>query len=153
MNELEKVKKAIEFGFQYQVNCELTPEECKVLLGRLDQIKPRAKMVVYIASPYTVGDVAMNVRRQIETANQLVEIGCLPYVPLLSHFWHLILPHSYEFWTEMDMDWLEVCDCILRLPGESKGADAEAKRMRELGKPVYYSIFELEEAIANEQIS
>jgi hypothetical protein len=41
------------------------------------------------------------------------------------------------------MEWLAVCDCVLRLPGESKGADAEVKFAQEIGKPVYYSIAEL----------
>ncbi|GAG05287.1 unnamed protein product, partial [marine sediment metagenome] len=33
--------------------------------------------------------------------------------------------------------WLEVCDCVLRLPGESAGADLEVERAKELGIPVY----------------
>ncbi len=97
---------------------------------------------VYIASPYTKGDVAINVRTPILVADILREAGYLPYLPLMSHFWHMISPHPYEYWTAMDMEWLYVCDCILRLPGESKGADAEVKRMIELGKPVFYSLYQ-----------
>jgi hypothetical protein len=98
---------------------------------------------VYIASPYTKGDVAMNVRNSILAAEQVRNAGLLPFCPLLSHLWHCMSPHPYEFWTEMDLEWLEVCDCILRLPGESAGADKEVVYMLKLRKPVFFSIYEL----------
>jgi hypothetical protein len=44
------------------------------------------------------------------------------------------------------MAWLAKCDCLLRLPGESKGADNEVFWAKKLGMPVYYSI---QEAIDN----
>lgn len=96
--------------------------------------------VVYIACPYTNGDVAVNVRESIIATDKLRALGFLPFNPQFTHFWHLLVPHTYEYWTKMDMEWLGVCDCILRLPGESSGADEEVKKMRELGKPVYYNI-------------
>lgn len=99
---------------------------------------------VYIASPYTKGDVAVNVRRNIEAADRVALIGYVPFAPLLTHFWHLLIPHEYEFWCEHDLAWLERCDCIIRLPGESTGADKEVARAVELGLPVYYSVEELE---------
>lgn len=98
---------------------------------------------VYIASPYTKGDVAVNVRDSILAAEELRRFGFLPHCPLFSHFWHFLSPHPYKYWIEMDMEWLEVCDCLLRLPGESEGADAEVERMDALGKPVFYSLDEL----------
>jgi hypothetical protein len=63
---------------------------------------------VYIASPYTQGDVAINVRNSILVAEQVRNYGLLPFSPLLSHFWHFMSPHSYEYWTTMDLEWLEV---------------------------------------------
>ena len=101
---------------------------------------------VYVASPYTHGDAALNVRAQIEAAENLVGIGYLPYVPLLDRLWHLMSPHGYEYWASMSLAWLELCDAVLRLPGESAGADAEVARALELGMPVYYSIGELQRA-------
>lgn len=97
-------------------------------------------MKVYIASPYTVGDVAVNVRRQIETADKLMNMGHTPFVPLLSHFQHLLFPRPYEDWVNNDLEWIPCCDCVLRLRGESKGADNEVKLAQKLGKPIYYSI-------------
>ena len=99
--------------------------------------------VVYIASPYTKGDVAENVRRSILFAEQLRDFGYLPYCPLWTHFWHFLSPHPYEYWTKMDLEWLHKCDCLVRIGGESYGADNEVRYMHDLGKPVYYSIQEL----------
>ena len=36
---------------------------------------------VYIAGPYTKGDVALNVRKAYEAANQLADLGFAPFVP------------------------------------------------------------------------
>jgi hypothetical protein len=98
---------------------------------------------IYVASPYTKGDVAINVRRNIEAADRLALAGFTPFCPLLTHFWHLLIPHEYEFWCAYDMVWLERCDAIVRLAGESSGADAEVKRAVELGLPVFYSVEEV----------
>lgn len=37
MSEAFEVIKAIEFGYQYQVNCELTPEQCKRILDWIEK--------------------------------------------------------------------------------------------------------------------
>jgi hypothetical protein len=97
-------------------------------------------ITVYIASPYTKGDVAQNVRASLLAADQLVALGFLPYAPLLSHFWHLVSPKPYETWMMLDKEWILRCDCLLRLPGESSGADAEVKWAEENAIPVFYSI-------------
>lgn len=98
---------------------------------------------VYVSSPFSIGDPAINVRTQIEAGNILIENGFCPFVPLLSFFQHMICPQPYETWLELDLEWVTVCDCILRLPGESKGADREVEKAIEKGIPVFYSIFEL----------
>jgi hypothetical protein len=98
---------------------------------------------VYIASPYTLGDVDANVHTQISAAHILITQGFSPYVPLLNHYIHLKHPHSYQRWLKIDLSWIECCDCLLRLPGLSKGADREVKEARRLGMKVFYSIQEL----------
>jgi hypothetical protein len=98
------------------------------------------RVKVYIASPYTKGDVAVNVKRQLDCVDELLDLGYLPYAPLYSHFQHLAHPRPYTDWIEIDFAWIEVCDCILRLPGESTGADNEVKLAGELFIPVFYSI-------------
>ena len=95
---------------------------------------------VYIASPYTLGDVAVNVKNQIDTADKLIEFGFAPFVPLYSHFQHMAHPQPYQIWTKLDLEWVEVCDILLRLPGESSGADNEVEFAKQLGIPIAYSI-------------
>lgn len=82
---------------------------------------------VYIACPYTVGDVGLNVRTCIDVANKVAERGDLPFAPLLFHFWHIIYPHDYEFWMKQSISWMKECDLCIRLPGESAGADREVE--------------------------
>jgi len=101
---------------------------------------------VYIASPYTIGDVAVNVKRQIDMADRLMEKGFAPFAPLYSHFQHMVHPRPYQQWLEIDLEWIKVCDCVLRLDGESSGADKEVEFAKKIGKPVYYYPFELYDA-------
>ena len=100
-------------------------------------------MRVYVSSPYSLGGVEANVRTAINAATELLDAGYWPYVPLLCHFWHQQRPRDYETWMALDLAWLAVCDCVLRLPGESPGADREVARAHELGLPVYGSVEEV----------
>lgn len=101
-------------------------------------------MRVYIAGPYTKGDVAINVRDAILMAEELIKRGHVPFIPHLSHFWHLVAPHGIDFWYDYDNNFLDHwADCVLRLPGESVGADKEVFRAGTLGLPVYYDIEDL----------
>ena len=99
--------------------------------------------IVYIACPYTKGDVAVNVHNAFKVADELASLGYFPYVPIWTHFWHLVSPHPYEFWIKMDLEFIKRCDCILRIGGASKGADNEIEFAKSIGIPVYYSIEEL----------
>lgn len=82
-------------------------------------------MRVYIAGPYTHGDIEANVNAALQTASILFDAGCFPYVPHLSHYWHIKHPRPYEDWMNLDKEWLLVCDAVLRIPGYSPGADLE----------------------------
>jgi len=105
------------------------------------------KFYIYIAGPYSNGDVARNVRRAIYNANLLRQLPnpddnfvLVPYIPHLSHFWHLLHPQEYNFWMDLGMDWLERCDCVLRLQGDSPGADKEVGLAKARMIPVFYEI-------------
>lgn len=100
-------------------------------------LKPPA---IFISSPYSKGDQVLNVRKSLAVADELRELGFLPFSPLLSHFHHCIFPHDYEYWMQMDLEWLARCDGVLRLPGESSGADREKEFALELGIPVFFTI-------------
>lgn len=101
------------------------------------------KYKVYIASPYTLGDVAVNVKNQIDCFSKLLDMGLTPFAPLLSHFVHMAHPKDYNVWMEQDLIWIKSCDFLLRLPGESSGADKEIEFAKKHGIPVYYTIEEL----------
>lgn len=103
------------------------------------------KAKVYIAGPYTHGDVAINVKKAFEAANELSDYGFAPYVPHYTHFWHLLFPRPYEFWLELDKEFLSSCNCVLRLSGISKGADQEEELAKSLQMPIFYSIKDIVE--------
>ena len=97
-------------------------------------------MRVFIAGPYTNGDVALNVQTAIMAASKVFDAGHHPFLPHLFHFWHLVLPRPYEDWTALDLAWLQFCDALVRLPGPSNGADQEVICAEALGIPVYYDV-------------
>lgn len=100
---------------------------------------------MYIASPYTIGDPAVNVKAQIDVADELISLGFVPFVPLYFHFQHMIHHRPYSDWIDLGLEWVSSCDCLLRLPGNSNGADGEVKYAKLLEKPVFYSVKELTE--------
>lgn len=98
---------------------------------------------VYIASSYSIGDQARNIRISMDMANLLFKNEFIPFMPLLSHFYHMVYPRKYNEWLDYDFTWVESCDCVLRLKGESKGADLEVEHAKINGIPVFYSIEEI----------
>jgi len=98
-------------------------------------------MRIYIASAYSKGDIAINVRNVILAADELVKRGHVPYIPHLTHFWQLISPKDYEFWLDYDSSFIDHwAEGLLRLYNSSAGADREVARARRLGLPVYYGV-------------
>ncbi len=92
---------------------------------------------IYVAGPYTLGDTILNIKDAIRAADELVSFGYVPFIPHLSFAWHLVSPKSYDFWVEQDNAWLLKCDALIRLPGESLGADKEVELAMQHGTPVY----------------
>lgn len=84
-----------------------------------------------------------NVHRSLKAATELRDLGLIVYPPLLCHWWDQVFPASYEVWLRLVEGWLSRCDCVLRLPGPSKGADHEVALAGELGIPVFYSVEDL----------
>lgn len=99
------------------------------------------KKHIYVASPYTKGDQFQNVQRQIACCNELIDKGFIPFSPLLmSVYLHAQVDRSWETWMDIDYAWVEKCDGLLRLEGESTGADREIEHAKSLGIPVFYNI-------------
>ncbi len=100
---------------------------------------------VYVAGPYTKGDVVVNVRNAVLAGQTLWERGYWPFVPHLTHLWHTIIPQPYKQWLEFDLYPLEKCDILLRIPGPSSGADDEIEFAMEREIRVVYSLDDLPE--------
>lgn len=103
-------------------------------------------MKVYIAAPYSRGDTVLNVRNAVQAADQVLALGHHPFVPHLTMLWHTISPKPYEDWLAIDLVWLRECDCLIRLDGESSGADKEVVEAVRLGMTVFGGV----EAFARE---
>ncbi len=104
---------------------------------------PTDKIYVFVSGPYTKGDVGANVAEAVACADYLLRKRFVPFVPHIAHFWHMMHQHDYEDWMKWDIAWLHKCNALLRIPGDSKGADREVNFAIELGIPVYYDMDEL----------
>lgn len=120
-----------------------------------------SKPLIYVASPYTKGDPTVNTHFQCRIFDQLLSDGVvIPFVPLWSHFQHCIFPRHYQDWIDYDLDFIRAAKfaACLRLNAtcvylpdyeitESSGADGEVALFTELGRPTFYSILDLYEAV------
>jgi hypothetical protein len=112
-------------------------------------MKTRATQI-YVAGPITSsGNLLLNVRRALYAGTDLLRKGYAPYVPHLTCYWEIVAPENfhYEDWLRLDIEYLSICDGLLRLDGESKGADREAAFAQEHGIPVFYTMKALEVAL------
>ncbi len=115
------------------------------------------KQRVYIAGPISHGDLRTNIRQGTEAAINLMKLGYAPLCPMLACYMSGDTPtidgfgtdhptncgFNHKEWLDCDLPWVAVSDLLLRLPGESKGADMEVKHATELGIPVYHSVQEI----------
>jgi hypothetical protein len=123
--------------------------------------KPR----VYIAGPISKGDLVHNVKQSDDAFAKLVRAGFAPFNPMWSVFAGSVyrdvlepdygktvrgiattisgLDLTHEQWYGADLPWVEVAHAVLRLPGESRGADAEVQHAIENFILVFYDVDEL----------
>jgi len=110
-------------------------------------------MWIMVAGPWGLGtrseeEKAANLRRMNQAA---LEVFNLEHVPIIGVNAALPLPllleapieRHREIMMGVSLALAERCDAILRLPGESSGADEEVAVLRAAGKPVWYSISEI----------
>lgn len=90
---------------------------------------------VYVAGPLT-GDAPENARQASLAGQAIADAGMVEFVPHDAVFRHQATPRSWEAWVAWCCSWIERCDVLLRLPGESEGADAEVAHAQGLGIPV-----------------
>lgn len=98
-------------------------------------------MRVYVAGPMKLGDHMANIRQGLDAGAALMKAGHSPFIPQLSSFFALVHPNiDYEDWLSYDFHWIEVCDALIRTPGESAGADREVKFAVANKIPVFLSV-------------
>lgn len=102
---------------------------------------------VYIAGPYSIGDRENNVRNAVVAGMSVFALGFAPYIPHLTHYIEQMGlgpssdgPGGWDYWLSFDRTWVFSCDYLIRLPGESRGADLEVEWARAKGIPVYFSV-------------
>ena len=106
---------------------------------------------VYIAGPMSGGDRLANLNQGLEAYRELIRRGYAPMCPMLSFFVNDVMPQGYATWLAVDLAWVEASDLVLRLPGESLGADQEVACATINGIPVYRSLAEIPEVICGEK--
>lgn len=102
--------------------------------------------LIYISGPLTTsGFVEINIRNAILVAEELYKFGLQGYVPHLSFFWNMVVPgnKTYKYWLRYDFNIILRCDALLRIDGESYGANKEVEFATKHKIPVYFSIEDL----------
>lgn len=97
---------------------------------------PFRKPLVYLAGPITSNPYGC-VRQATEAATLLRDAGVVCFLPQLSVIHQIVSPQPYEDWMTYDFDIIRHCDAVVRLPGESLGADREVVFAREIGVMVW----------------
>lgn len=104
---------------------------------------------IYIAGPISIGDLRANIQQATRVATTLMRLGFAPMTPQLTAYMGGDTPEilpcgtTHEDWMGVDLPFVAVCDAVLRLPGESRGADTETEFAESRGIPVFHSIEEL----------
>lgn len=110
---------------------------------------------VYIAGPMSKGSLQHNITQANEAFRLLAGAGLAPFCPHWSAYsgevyrthaavWAFATATgngmSHAEWLAVDLPWVAAADAVLRLPGDSPGADQETAEARRLGIPVFNSI-------------
>jgi hypothetical protein len=101
-----------------------------------------SKPLVYIAGPITKPNMIETAHRGISLYMKMIRHGVVvPFCPHLSVFAEFLDPNtiSYKFWLDHDFEVIRHCQALLRMPGESSGADQEIDFANNQAKiPVFY---------------
>lgn len=100
--------------------------------------------LVYVAGPYragTVAEVDTNIHRAREIGKMVAKFGAYPIIPHANtaHF-DGCAPNA--FWLPATLEACRRCDAIVMLPAwtKSEGSRGEHELMRQLGRPVFYTV-------------
>ncbi len=127
-------------------------ETDKMISGAKFVSTSQKPLIILIAGPYRSGTDGDPVRIAANLA--ALEAYSLPiyragHIPMIGEWVALPIIRSAEQVGEGDAEdflypvasrLLERCDAVLRVPGESKGADQDVRIARERGLPVFYQV-------------
>lgn len=118
-----------------------------------------ARKRIYIAGPISKGDLAANINQATDAFIELAQQGFAPLCPHWSAYSKPVYQIgsdvyclatrsgndrlSHADWMGIDLPWVAVADAVLRLPGESTGADREVEEATRRGIPVFTSLDDL----------
>ena len=94
---------------------------------------------LYLSGPITHGCRTTNFATGCTAHEELLKRHFAVYNPMLSMMHPNAWQISHDTWLQSDLAWVEVADVVLRLPGESEGADRECSYAATLDIPVVYS--------------
>lgn len=98
---------------------------------------------VYISGPMSLGDRVDNLAVAMKAMRELIGLGYAPMCPQLTFFAEPFVDASHADWVDVDIPWVRSAHAVLRLPGDSRGADREVAAAREANVPVFESVGDL----------
>lgn len=101
--------------------------------------------MIYIAGPISVGDYLANIGSGIDVGERVARMGLVPFIPHLDILWLLRHPKkkTWEERLQYDEQVILRCDAIIRIPGESRGADREEAFAKRHRIPVFHHMKDL----------
>ncbi len=120
-----------------------------------------ARKRIYLAGPISKGDMLHNVQQADVAFLALLRAGFAPMCPHWSVYHgsaqRPVAPDgpvvatadakpngtTHADWMGVDLPWVAVSDAVLRLSGESVGADQECAHAASLGVPVFHGVAEV----------
>lgn len=98
-------------------------------------------MHVYLATNYSRGVPDETFVKVIDAADRLRSEGHTPFIPhTMTFMWAIRYQHAVDYWYQFDLQWVDKCDALIRIPGESTGADAEVAYAKRKGIPVFFGV-------------
>lgn len=117
----------------------MTPQQ----IAAACRVRENRRARLYLSGPITGGDRNLNQYQANVAHRLLLRAGYAVLNPMPTG----VSPFAWQppenggithaEWLESDCAWVEVADMILRLPGESAGADLEEKHARKFDIPVF----------------
>ncbi len=92
--------------------------------------------LIYLSGQMTNGeklDPTENIKAACRVADALETQGHDVYIPHLTWYMAEVCPHEYDEWIKRDLRWVARSDLVIRIPGESKGADIETEFAKKHG--------------------